>query len=42
MIERKIANLTRALSDGYSPAITNELSQIERQLADAAGFVPQV
>jgi hypothetical protein len=37
MIERKIANLTRALSDGYSPAITNELSQIERQLADAAG-----
>jgi hypothetical protein len=35
MIERKIANLTRALSDGYSPAITNELSQIER--ADAAG-----
>jgi hypothetical protein len=37
MIERKIANLTRALSDGYSPAITNELSQLERQLADAAG-----
>jgi hypothetical protein len=36
-IERKIANLTRALSDGYSPAITNELPQLERQLADAAG-----
>ena len=36
-IERKIVNLTRALSDGYSPAITNELAQLERQLADAAG-----
>jgi site-specific DNA recombinase len=36
-IERKIANLTRALSDGYSPAITSELAQLERQLADAAG-----
>jgi hypothetical protein len=36
-IERKIANLTRALSDGYSPAITTELAQLERQLADAVG-----
>jgi hypothetical protein len=35
-IERKIANLTRALSDGYSPAITTELAQLERQLADAS------
>jgi hypothetical protein len=33
-IERKIINLTRALSDGYSPAITTELAQLERQLAN--------
>jgi site-specific DNA recombinase len=33
-IERKISNLTRALSDGYSSAITSELGQLESQLAD--------
>jgi hypothetical protein len=33
----QIANLTRALSDGYSPSITNELAQLERQFADAPG-----
>ena len=33
-IEKKISNLTRALADGYSPAITADLSQLEEQLAD--------
>ena len=33
-IARKIGNLTRALADGYSPAITADLSQLEEQLAD--------
>jgi site-specific DNA recombinase len=33
-IERKISNLTRELSDGYSSAITSELAQLESQLAD--------
>jgi hypothetical protein len=31
-IETKIANLTRALADGYSPAITTELAQLEAKL----------
>jgi hypothetical protein len=34
-IERKISNLTIALSDGYSSAITSELARLEGQLADA-------
>jgi site-specific DNA recombinase len=33
-IERKISNLTRALADGYSPAITADLAQLEGQLTD--------
>jgi hypothetical protein len=32
-IERGVANLTRGLSDGYSPAITAELARLEEQLA---------
>src|SRR6476620_2969602 len=31
-IERKISNLTIALSDGYSSAITSELARLEGQL----------
>jgi site-specific DNA recombinase len=34
-IEKKISNLTRALADGYLPAITAELAQLEEQLAGA-------
>jgi hypothetical protein len=30
--KKKISNLTRALADGYSPAITADLSQLEEQL----------
>jgi hypothetical protein len=33
-IEKKIGNLTRALADGYSPAITADLPQLEEQLAE--------
>ena len=33
-IERSIANQLRALRDGYSPAITADLANLERQLAD--------
>jgi hypothetical protein len=33
-IGKKISNLTRALADGYSPAITADLSQLEEQLAE--------
>jgi site-specific DNA recombinase len=33
-IERKISNLTRALSDRYSPAITSELAAISHSLAE--------
>jgi hypothetical protein len=33
-IEKKISNLTRALADGYSPAITAALSQLEEQLGE--------
>jgi Recombinase zinc beta ribbon domain len=32
-LERRIANQLRGLSDGYSPAITAEISKLERQLA---------
>src|SRR5215471_9031556 len=32
-IERKIGNLTRALADGYSSAITADLSRLEEHLA---------
>jgi len=31
---KKIGNLTRALADGYSPAITADLPQLEEQLAE--------
>ena len=34
-LERKAANLTRSLADGYSPSIRAELAQVERQLAGA-------
>jgi site-specific DNA recombinase len=34
-IEKKISNLTRALADGYSPAITADLAQLEEQLSGA-------
>jgi hypothetical protein len=33
-IEKKISNLTRALADGYSPAITAYLAELEEQLAE--------
>jgi site-specific DNA recombinase len=33
-IERKIENLTRALADGYSPAIRADLTRLEEQLAN--------
>ena len=33
-IERKIENLTRALADGYSPAIRADLARLEEQLAN--------
>ena len=32
-LERSISNQLRGLSDGYSPAITTEISRLERQLA---------
>jgi site-specific DNA recombinase len=34
VLERKINNLTRALADGYSPAMTAELRELEEQLSD--------
>jgi site-specific DNA recombinase len=33
-MERKIENLTRALADGYSPAIRADLARLEEQLAN--------
>ena len=33
-LERKIENLTRALADGYSPAIRADLARLEEQLAN--------
>src|SRR5579859_1277436 len=33
-IERRIGNLTRALADGYSPAITADLARFEGQLSE--------
>ncbi|MGO9639893.1 MAG: recombinase family protein, partial [Candidatus Acidiferrales bacterium] len=32
-LERRIANQLRGLSDGYSPAITDQIAKLERQLA---------